>query len=173
MLKKYFHTAPISPQDQSAKFVTFANMSASKPSVLLIPGASGLPEIYDGVINPVAAQGYEIRALHLPTVGLKTGPREGTPPTLYDDASFVAKETEKLVDQGKDVILIAHSYGGVVLSQCTKGLGKAERKAQGKKGGIVRLAYMTCLVPDVGQTAGGMLAEVKEEHRMVFRLDVC
>ncbi|KUJ24233.1 alpha/beta-hydrolase [Mollisia scopiformis] len=146
-------------------------MSTSKPSILFIPGSFALPEFYDVVLDPIKAQGYEIRALHLLTVGLTTGPREGAPPTMYDDAAFIAKEVEKLVDQEKDIILIGHSYGGIPLSQSTKGLGIEERKAQGKKGGIVKLAYMTCLVPDIGQSAMAMLTDVKEEHRVQFRLD--
>ena len=144
----------------------------SKPSILLIPGSFALPEFYDPVLNAVAAKGYEIRALHLPSVGLKTGPREGSPPTMYDDAAFIAKEAETLADEGKDVVLVAHSYGGVPVTESTKGLGKEERQKQGKKGGIVSLAYMTCLVPAVGMTAMGVLADVPEAQRNNLPIDV-
>lgn len=144
----------------------------SKPSILLIPGSFGLPEFYDPVVNAVAAKGYEIRALHYPSVGLKTGPREGAPPTMHEDAAFIAKETEKLADEGKDVILIAHSYGGVPATESAKGLGKEERQKQGKKGGIVNLAYMTALVPAVGASAASLLAAVPEDQRLELKIDV-
>jgi alpha-beta hydrolase superfamily lysophospholipase len=145
----------------------------SKPSILFIPGSFALPEFYDPVVNAVAAKGYEIRALHLPSVGLKTGPREGEPPTMYDDATFIAKETEKLADEGKNVIIVAHSYGAVPATESTKGLGKEERQTQGKKGGIVKLAYMTALVPAVGITAGGVLpADVGTDNMGNMKVDV-
>jgi pimeloyl-ACP methyl ester carboxylesterase len=144
----------------------------SKPSILLIPGAFGLPEFYDPVINAVALEGYEIRALHCPSVGLKTGPREGAPPTMYDDAAFIAKEIEKLADEGKDVVLVAHSYGGIPATESAKGLGKEERQKQQKKGGIVNLAYMTAPVPPVGGSAMAMLADLPKENQLDLKIDV-
>ena len=74
----------------------------SNPSILLIPNSFALPEFYNPVVDAVAAKGYEIRALHLPSVGLKTGQgREGAPPTMYDDAAFIAKEAERFADEAK------------------------------------------------------------------------
>ena len=64
-------------------------------------------------MDEVTAKGYEMRPLHISSVGLNPGPGEGQPPTMYGDAAFIAKETEKLADEGRDVIPISHSYGGV------------------------------------------------------------
>ncbi|MCJ1435194.1 hypothetical protein MMC27_004566 [Xylographa pallens] len=143
----------------------------SKPSILLIPGSFALPEFYDPIVDAVAAQGYEIRGLHLPTVGLKTGPREGAPPSMYDDAAFIAGEVEKLADEGKDVILIAHSYGGIPATESTKGLRKEERREKGKKGGVVALAYMTAVVPALGVSAMGVLAGLPQESQLGLPID--
>ena len=145
----------------------------SKPSILLIPGSFALPEFYNSVVDAVVAKGYEIRALHLPSVGLKTGQgREGELPTMYDDAAFIAKEAERLADEGKEVILIGHSYGGVPVTQSPKGLGAKERQMQGKLGGIVSLAYITSLVPAVGTSAAGVVADVPKEHQLDLKIDV-
>jgi alpha-beta hydrolase superfamily lysophospholipase len=143
----------------------------SKPSILLITGSFALPEFYSNIVSAITSKGYEIRALHSPTVSRQDGPR-GDPPSMYDDAAFIAKETEKLADEGKDVILLPHSYGGVPTTQSTKGLSKDEREKQGKKGGIVRIAYMTCIVPAVGVPAAGVLADVPEENRVELKIDV-
>ena len=145
----------------------------SKPSIILVPGSFSLPELYDPIVKGVAAKGYEIMALHLPTIGLKTGPREGAPPTMYEDAAFIAEEVEKLVDEGKDVVLIAHSYGGIPATESTKGLGKEERLKDGKKGGVVALGYMTAVVPAVGDSAMGVLASVPPESQLGLPIDVC
>ncbi|KAI1089670.1 alpha/beta-hydrolase [Rostrohypoxylon terebratum] len=143
----------------------------AKPSILLIPGSFAIPELYHNIFDIIAAKGYFIKGLHLPSVAWKDGPR-GAPPTLYDDAAFIAKEVADLADEGKDVVLIGHSYGGIPVSQSTKGLTKAERQKQGKKGGIVRLAYMTALVPPLGSSSVDMLSKVPEENRVEFGTDV-
>ena len=141
----------------------------SQTTIVLIPGAFGVPEFYSNIIDPIAASGQGIRALHLPSVS-STG--EGAPPNMYDDAAFIAKEVEKLADEGRDVVLIPHSYGGAPATESTKGLSKAERTKQGKKGGIVRLAYMTCIVPAVGGSAGATMASVPEEYNLHLGIDV-
>jgi len=137
----------------------------AKPTILLIPGSFALPNFYDEVYEPIRAKGYDIRGLHKPSVGLSAGePRPGPPPTMYDDAAYIAGEAEKLADEGKDVILVPHSYGGVPTSQSTKGLSKEERQKDGKKGGVVEIAYMTCLVPEVGRSAKDVLMMVPPEN---------
>ncbi|KAI2470418.1 alpha/beta-hydrolase [Annulohypoxylon bovei var. microspora] len=143
----------------------------TKPSILLIPGSFGIPELYNNIIEAVTAKGYEIKGLHLPSVALKDSPKRGPPPTMYDDAAFIAKEVTSLADQGKDVMLIGHSYGGIPITQSTKGLTKGERQKQGEKGGIVRLSYMTALVPPVGLSSAGILKTLPDENRVEFGMD--
>lgn len=97
---------------------------------------------------------------------------------MYEDAEFILSHLQRLiVEQGKDVILVAHSYGGLPSTEVLglakeKGLIKSDRQTQGESGGVVRVAYMTVLVPEKGGNAMGMLAEVGEEHRMDFAVDV-
>ena len=147
--------------------------SKTKPSILLVPGSFALPEFYDPVFELVRAKGYDIRGLHKPSVGLAAGQsRPGPLPTMYDDAAYIAKEAENLVDEGKDVILVPHSYGGVPTSQSTKGLSKKERQEAGKPGGIVNIAYLTCLTPALGQTAADVLATVPPEGRINLTVKV-
>jgi hypothetical protein len=139
----------------------------SKPSLVFVPGSFALPEMYDSIFDPLKAQGYDIHVIHMPSVGLKEGPRPEGPHTMADDAAYIANLVEKLADEGKDVVVIGHSYGGVPVTECVKGLDKPTRQKQGKKGGIVRLGYKTCLVPEVGASALTVLAtsEVAPEER--------
>ncbi|KAK4945779.1 hypothetical protein LTR10_015127 [Elasticomyces elasticus] len=143
-----------------------------KPSILLVPGSFCLPEFYTQVLEPVSSKGYEIKGLHLPTVGLRAREgRQGPAPTMYDDAAFIDKAVEEFADQGKDVIVIGHSYGGVPISQCGKGLSIKERQQQGKSGGLVRLGYMTCLVPPIGGTAVSVLSKAPSENQVDMPTD--
>jgi len=69
------------------------------------------------------------------------------------------------------VVIIAHSYGGVPASESLKGLSKIERAKEGKSGGVVRIGYLTALVPGVGVSAAGLLAEVPKEQKIEFDID--
>jgi len=42
-----------------------------------------------------------------------------SPPTvtLYDDAKLIRSEVGNLVEEGKDVVVVMHSYGGIVGSE--------------------------------------------------------
>lgn len=145
----------------------------SKPTIVLVPGSFGLPEFYNQVLDPISAAGYDIEGLHLPSVGesaLKG--RDGVPPTMYDDAAFIAEKVQRLADEDKSIILVAHSYGGVPVTQSTKGLSRKERESSGKKGGIVSVAYMTCLTPALGKSAAEILAGVPEGQKVNMPIDV-
>lgn len=127
---------------------------ASKPFTLIVPGGLTPATVYDPIVEKVTKRGHDLRAVQLPSVRLhsETGPvRE--PPTMYEDAAFIAKEAEALADAGRDVIIISHSYGGVPATESVRGLSKAARRKEGKPGGVVRLAYMTSLVPALGVAA--------------------
>ncbi|KAE8168335.1 Alpha/beta hydrolase fold-1 [Aspergillus tamarii] len=139
-------------------------MSQSKPSIVIVPGSFSLPEFYDAVTDGVASKGYEIKAIRLrSTEDLQQ------PATMHDDAAAIARELASLVDEGKEVILVAHSYGGVPASESIKGLAKTE--GRGKVGGVVNLAYLTALVPPLGASAADMLADIPAENRVELRPD--
>lgn len=145
----------------------------SKPSIIFVPGSYVLLSAYQKFLDAISEAGYEIKGIHPPSVGPSSRQgRDGPAPSMYDDAAVIAQEAEKLADQGKDVILMGHSYAGIPISESTKGLGKEERKSQGKPGGIVRLAYISCLVPAVGQSAGSLLSRFPDEKRPSVSIDV-
>lgn len=143
-------------------------------SIVLVPGAAALPGVYQDFVDAVTKEGFDIHALHLPSVGLESGEaKPGPPPTLQDDAAHVAKHVASLADAGRDVLLVTHSYGGAVGSESVKGLSKASRQEQGLAGGIVRIAYITSLVPALGQSPGSMLAALPVENQIASEVDVC
>lgn len=145
----------------------------SRPSIVFITGSFAPPYLYDNIVEAVSAANIPIKVLHLPSVGL--GPnvgREGTPPSMFDDAAFISGELSKLADAGTEIVLVAHSYGGIPATESTKGLTRRERLLEGKAGGVVRIAYMTALVPDVGASAMDMLAVIPQETQTKLEVDV-
>lgn len=128
-------------------------MSASaQPVFVLAPGAWHTPDCYQIVQDKLHAQGWETRAVAYPSVGAE-------PPTkgAFDDAAAVRAEVQALADQGRQVILVGHSYGGLVICEASKGLGYKQRKAEGKEGGIVLLVFLSAFVVPKGLSLIKML----------------
>jgi len=144
-----------------------------KPVILLITGSFALPEFYDSVVEGVASAGYEIKALHLQSAGPRSGEGRDNPSiTMYDDARLIAEETTKLAEEGKTVLLVAHSYGGIPASESVRGLTQVERQKNGKAGGLVGIAYVTALVPELGKSAMDVLANMPPGQRDELQIDV-
>jgi pimeloyl-ACP methyl ester carboxylesterase len=120
---------------------------ASRPTIVWVSGSFSPASFYADVADGVRAKGYDFVVDTLPS-SARAPPEK--PATLSEDAIHFRNIVEDLCDQGKDVVLAMHSYGGVVGSECSQGLSKAERTALGKLGGIAHLIFVTCIVPDVG-----------------------
>ena len=145
----------------------------AKPIIVFIPASYILISEYRTFFDAVSSAGYEIQGIHLPTIGMSSRRgRAGQAPSMYEDSDAIAKIVEALADQGRDIILMGHSYAGVPMSQCTKGLSKNERKIQGKDGGLVRLAYIAALVPPVGGSAAKLLGDRTDTKRPRVSVDV-
>ncbi len=59
---------------------------------------------------------------------------------------------EKLIEEeGKDVVLAAHSYGGVPACQTVKDLEKSKRANGEKRGGVIHVLFIAALLVEEGQ----------------------
>lgn len=142
------------------------------PSIVLVPGSFTSPSFYEDILQPLLTKGYDTQAVKLKTV-ISKGPYSPDPPlpTVHNDAAAIAEVITKLADQGRDVIVIGHSYGGTPASESIKGLNKESRKAHGKEGGVLRLAFISALVPEVGKTPGSV-CEGLDGGQVAFDIDV-
>lgn len=124
----------------------------SKPTIVGVPGAWHSPEVYTKVFDILNHHGYPTVGVSLPSVGAKV------PHTSFDgDVKAIRDCLEKLViDEEKDVILVTHSYSGMPGVEAPVGLGKEQRKAEGKKGGVVRMVFiMSYAMPEGFQPDNG------------------
>ncbi|KAF7345345.1 Alpha/beta-hydrolase [Mycena sanguinolenta] len=134
-------------------------MSTPKPTIIVIPGSFSPLTPYLPIISGLQAHGYPVHGVELVTVGR----REGVlPPGMYDDAAKVAALATQLADEGKDVVLVPHSYGGLVACEAAKGLAKNIREREGKAGGIVRIVFVTAVVPREGQALADLSGEMPD-----------
>jgi pimeloyl-ACP methyl ester carboxylesterase len=102
--------------------------STAKPTVVLVHGAWANSASWDGVVSRLQHDGYQVVA----------------PPTLLRSLdSDVANLQGYLITISGPVILVGHSYGGVVISNAA--LGTPNVKA---------LVYVDAFAPDKGEDTG-------------------
>lgn len=114
----------------------------SKPHIVLVPGAWHSPDAFGAVSTQLESHGYTIHARQLPAVGNKNPPAD-----LSEDIAVVqALVDEAIGPDGNDVIVIPHSWGGIITGSALVGYGKSEREKEGKKGGVVKVAYIAAFI---------------------------
>lgn len=127
--------------------------TAVKPSLIIIPGNFSLPRFWGTIQKSVQDQGYPVEV-----VGLKSSQEEPADPApgLADDVKEASSVLNKHIDQGKDVVLLMHSYGGMVGTEATRGLSRVEREKDGLKGGIIRMVFLASIFAPPGRSTRGL-----------------
>lgn len=110
-------------------------MATTRPFTVIIPGASQNPAHYRYLSHLLQLAGYPVFSALLPSVGAAGNV------TVEDDAVYVRDKMllPVLDHEEHDVIMLMHSYSSVSGSAATKGLGKAEGAAQGRKTSVIGL----------------------------------
>jgi pimeloyl-ACP methyl ester carboxylesterase len=108
-----------------------APKSAANTSVVLVHGGFVDGSGWDGVYKLLKKDGYDVIVVQNPTS------------TLDDDVAV----TKRAIASAKgDVILVGHSYGGVVVSEAG-----TDPKVKG-------LVYIAAFAPDAGESVGSLIA---------------
>jgi pimeloyl-ACP methyl ester carboxylesterase len=74
-----------------------------------------------------------------------------------EDAAALRSTLERLADEGKEIVLVVHSYGGFVGQNAVEGLGLKQRQAVSKKGGVIIFVYLASFVVPKGGSIKVML----------------
>ncbi|KAJ5933961.1 hypothetical protein N7454_006290 [Penicillium verhagenii] len=120
--------------------------SEKKPVFVLVPGASQNPAQYGYLLHLMQSAGYGANTGLLPSIGA----REQV--TAADDAAYIRERLIlPVLDVGNhDVILISHSYSGMPASAAARGLGPADRAAEGKTTSVLGQIFIATLLPRGG-----------------------
>ncbi|KAF5670026.1 hypothetical protein FHETE_4709 [Fusarium heterosporum] len=119
----------------------------SSPTVVIVPGSFAPPKHYRLFTESLERHDIDSRVIETPSVGR----RDPLPPqTMSDDAAAVEKVVTELLDEGKEVVLMTHSYGGIPGTQSLGKLSRKARKAQEKEGGIDIIIYLASVVLQPG-----------------------
>ncbi|KAM7202697.1 hypothetical protein V8F33_002623 [Rhypophila sp. PSN 637] len=119
-------------------------------TIVICPGAFPLPRIYEPLIEVFNERQHAaicmVQQYH-PTSSTQTLP------TVNPDSEYLRHSVlDPLLSEGKDIVVFAHSYGGIYAPASLEGTSKQERRAKGLEGGVV------AVIPD------------EEANRLVERL---
>lgn len=85
---------------------------------------------------------------------------EFTRKSLKDDADVVEVAIRKLVDEGRTVIVVMHSYGGLVGGEAvSEDLTLKSRQTRGLTGGVAKLFYCAAFVMPKGQSIASAVGD--------------
>lgn len=115
--------------------------SPSMPAVLIVHGGFVLPDSWTECIECLSKAGFTTRCPRLPTCGDSRPPKA----TIQDDIDAVRSVARELVDAGYPIIVIAHSWGGLVMSEAIREDLYAKQLSDGGPpgAGVVHLIYLS------------------------------
>ena len=144
-------------------------MAAIKPTIVLIHGGWHIPSTYSKFTRSLESEGFEVHVPRLPSMN------EARPPNtdLVTDSATIRAYVESLVDAGRYVIAIMHSYGGQVGTNALHGLGLGSRmqRGEGLTGGVTHLIYMCAFALPEGGSMVGKVKEFGHEHLLPLAFD--
>src|SRR5688572_7241122 len=104
--------------------------SSARPTILLVHGGFVDGSGWEGVYRHLRKDGYTVRIVQNPTT------------SLADDVAFTRRE---IAASGGPVILVGHSYGGVVITEA------------GNDPRVVGLVYVAAFAPDNGESVATLI----------------
>lgn len=138
--------------------------TAEKPTIVLVAGSWHHGSVFNSVAAMLRAKAYPVQTVTLLSTG---GP---TSTTVAEDAAHIQETVlNALVAQGKEVVLVLHSYAGVPGSDSVRGLAQKDLGPQGKPGGVIALVYIAAFMLPAGQSIDSFLGGV--DKLLVF--EVC
>ncbi|KAJ8126908.1 hypothetical protein O1611_g6731 [Lasiodiplodia mahajangana] len=110
--------------------------SSPLPVLVLVPGAFGTTEGFDKIIPHL--EGIKTYSGAYPSCN----PADPLKASCADDIAALKKILLSHLDKQEDVVILAHSYGGIVAGGAAKDLDKDTRKSQGHSSAVVGLIYV-------------------------------
>ena len=131
---------------------TIADLN-EKPTLVIVQGAFQDPSVYEGLEKLLSSQGFPI--VHPPLLSCSNVESPKFPSiTLIDDALAIRMELARLVEyEGKTVVVIMHSYGGLAGSEAIPNhFSYSTRQASDSPGGVIHLFYIAAFLLYEGQS---------------------
>lgn len=107
------------------------------PTIVIVPGACQTPAHYQPFASALQHASFQVAVVPLPSLGGSRGWKD-----FSEDVTAIRKVVSNLVDDGTEVVVLMHSYGGMPGSAALRGLGVKDRAKGGMKGGVKRLVHV-------------------------------
>ncbi|RAH78904.1 alpha/beta-hydrolase [Aspergillus japonicus CBS 114.51] len=108
------------------------------PVIVFSLGAWITPPFFHALRAQLQDLGFASKCPAHPSIGAE-------PPSKTlssNDVSSLRRHLINLADAENDIVVVAHSYGGVVASNAVDGLSKTTRAQSGQAGGVVQVIYL-------------------------------
>ncbi|EAW12309.1 alpha/beta hydrolase [Aspergillus clavatus NRRL 1] len=123
------------------------------PTVVFVPGAWITPAFYGPFLKALTDLGYPVVYADYPSL-------EPSDPVTADcktDAEAISRILLPLIeDEGRDVLLVMHSYAGMPGAAAAKGLSKTERTQGGQSGGVLGMVFIAAFLVPEGLSCAGL-----------------
>ena len=121
----------------------------SSPTVVIVPGACQPPAMYQPFANALQKHNIASAVVANPSCG---APKGKVPRDFSEDVTAIQKVVTGLLEEGTNVLVVTHSYGGIPASAALKGLGKTERQKAGKEAGVIGIVFVASYALREGET---------------------
>ncbi|KAJ0419320.1 Alpha/beta hydrolase fold-1 [Aspergillus carlsbadensis] len=125
----------------------------AKTTIVLVPGAWLTPSFYEPFLNAISETRHPVHCAEYPSLD----PADPTTADCKSDADVIAQTLHHLIeDEGRDILLVLHSYAGMPGAAAARGLSKSERVRQGKSGGVVGMVFIAAFIVPEGVSCSGL-----------------
>jgi len=119
------------------------------PYILIVSGLGNVPAHFEPLRDHLSKRGFKSSCPILPSCS----PSRHAGLGLSADSTRIRIEIEDLLDNEHEVIVVAHSFGGIIASQAIQpGHSYKTRAIRGEKGGLIQILFLTALLPLPGQS---------------------
>ncbi|KAM0561362.1 hypothetical protein ACHAPJ_003242 [Fusarium lateritium] len=141
-----------------------SSINNEKPVILIVTGAWHPPQCYEALKTELTALGYKCVIPLMPSMG-----HAARGVSWRDDKNKILGTAAPYFEEGRQVVLVGHSYGGIPSAASTQNEGVQERAARGLKGGFHSIIFLAAFaVPvrgwDLLTTLGGQWPEWQENQ---------
>lgn len=137
---------------------------AQKPTIVLVSGGCHPSSCFSPFLPHVHALSYPTLSLQLSSLN----PPIPSEATAAQDAEGIRAQILPLIEDGKDVVVLAHSMGGIATSGSITGLSKLTRAREGKKGGIIGAIFLTAILLPGGTVPNDHLKDGSQKSNIIM-----
>ncbi|KAK2686556.1 hypothetical protein QWA68_014368 [Fusarium oxysporum] len=113
--------------------------NSEKPVIAIVQGAWHRASHYQNLAQSLTNKGFTVLQPDNVTAG-KAEDIKGK--THLDDVEAIRKSLQPALNEGKRIVLVCHSYGGIPGSAAVEGFQVHEREAKGLSGGVSHVVYI-------------------------------